>query len=121
MSLSSNDLAEKRTDWSEDRTLLANERTFGGWMRTGLASLALGLGVQAIFKEAEPTWAAKAVATVFIVVAIIIFWSAWRSTVRVRKRLDKHSVEPLPPIRMGLITALFIAGGFTLGAVLWVL
>lgn len=27
-------LAEKRTDWAEDRTVQANERTYAGWMRT---------------------------------------------------------------------------------------
>ena len=45
----SNDLAENRTDWAEDRTILANERTFAGWMRTGMASLAVAIGLKAVF------------------------------------------------------------------------
>src|SRR5687767_1548938 len=31
-----------RTDLAEDRTILANERTFAGWMRTALACVAIG-------------------------------------------------------------------------------
>ena len=31
------ELAESRTDFAEDRTVLANERTFAGWLRTGYA------------------------------------------------------------------------------------
>lgn len=38
------ELARARTKWAEDRTVLANERTFSGWARTGLTSLAVALG-----------------------------------------------------------------------------
>ena len=82
MNKSSNDLAEQRTDWAEDRTIQANERTFAGWMRTGLASVGLGLGFQAIFRATEPTWAAKSVATIFICIGIFIFWAAWEKRPR---------------------------------------
>lgn len=50
----SQNLAEERTDWAEDRTILANERTYSGWLRTGFAAIAVGLGFQAVFGEAEP-------------------------------------------------------------------
>lgn len=33
-----NGLAEKRADFAEDRTVLAHERSFTGWVRTGMAS-----------------------------------------------------------------------------------
>jgi len=35
-------LEQSRTDLSEDRTLLASERNFGNWVRTGLASVGVG-------------------------------------------------------------------------------
>jgi len=115
------DLAQDRTDWAEDRTVLANERTYAGWMRTGLASVGLGLGFNAIFRATEPTWLAKAVATIFLVIAIFIFWNAWRHACRVRVRLESHAVSPLPKSRLGLITGFFGVGTAALGAVLWIL
>ncbi|MBT8473554.1 MAG: DUF202 domain-containing protein [Marinicaulis sp.] len=121
MSPSSDDLAEKRTDWAEDRTLLANERTYAGWMRTGLASVGLGLGFQAIFKETDPTWAAKAVATIFILIGVAIFWGAWRNARDVQSRLHAHAAQTQSPRRLGLFTILFIAGSLSLTVVLWLL
>lgn len=115
------DLAQDRTDWAEDRTVLANERTYAGWMRTGLASVGLGLGFNAIFRATEPTWLAKAAASIFILIGIFIFYSAWRNAVGVLKRLHTHAAEPLPSSRLGLITGFFIFGGLTLGVVLWIL
>ena len=73
---SSSELADTRTAWAEDRTILANERTFAGWMRTGMACIALALGLKAVFKDTEYPLIAKGVAEVFIVVAILIFWAA---------------------------------------------
>ena len=121
MSPTSNEMAEQRTDWAEDRTILANERTYAGWMRTGLASVGLGLGFQAIFRATEPTWAAKAVATVFVLIGIFIFWNAWRHACKVKARLDSHSSAPLPENRLGVITGFFIFGSAALGVVLWIL
>ena len=65
--------AERRTDWAEDRTVLANERTFAGWLRTGLAAVAVAIGFQAVVSDFEPTWAAKTVATMFLVAALVTF------------------------------------------------
>ncbi|WP_262386605.1 hypothetical protein ROLI_029970 [Roseobacter fucihabitans] len=73
---SSNEMADTRTAWAEDRTMLANERTFAGWMRTGMACVALALGLKAVFKDTDYPLIAKSVAEVFIVVAILIFWAA---------------------------------------------
>ncbi|WP_319781447.1 DUF202 domain-containing protein [Oceanisphaera sp. IT1-181] len=70
------DMADTRTAWAEDRTLLANERTFAGWMRTGMAAIALALGLKAVFKDTSYTLIAKGAAEIFILVAILIFWAA---------------------------------------------
>ena len=67
---SSNELAQDRTDWAEDRTIQANERTFAGWMRTGMGALGVAIALRAVFGEFDPTWAAKAVASIFILLAI---------------------------------------------------
>ena len=41
---SKHDMAEYRTDWAYDRTLLAKERTFAACGRTGISAMAAGLG-----------------------------------------------------------------------------
>lgn len=67
------DLAEDRTKLAEDRTVLAHERSFAGWMRTGMASVGIGLGFNALFRTIDPQWVPKTVATAFLAIAIFIF------------------------------------------------
>ncbi len=116
---SKQELAEERTDYAEDRTILANERTFAGWIRTGVASAALGLGFQAIFRAVEPTWLAKLGATVFILIAVAVFYLAWRKSCNLARRMDAHTAEPLSHIEFGAIALMFSAGSVLLGAMLW--
>jgi putative membrane protein len=83
----STELAEGRTNWAGDRTTLANERTFAGWMRTGMASAALAIGLKAVFAPFEPTWVTELVATGFIAIAIFIFMAAQRQACATIARL----------------------------------
>lgn len=69
-------LAEDRTDLAEDRTLFANERTFSGWARTAMASIGIGIGFHALFRPIEPTWVAKAIATLFFLLAVFLVKAA---------------------------------------------
>ena len=115
------ELARDRTDWAEDRTLLANERTFAGWMRTGMASVALAIGLKAVFGPFEPTWAAKAVASVFILTAVLIFLAAAQKSRAAQRRIMSHDTEAQPVRRMTAVAALMIAGAIGTGAVLWAL
>ncbi len=116
-----NDLAKNRTDWAEDRTLLANERTFAGWLRTGMASLAVAIGLRAVFGEFEPTWAAKAVATVFIAAALYIFWAAQNSAAKTHERLHDHHAHGQPNQRMKVLSVIFSVAAVGVGAILWAL
>ena len=75
---------------------MANERTFAGWMRTGLAAIGIGMGFNAIFGKLEPVWLPKLLATVFISTSIIIFWVAHNKGTAVFERLDAYSAEPIP-------------------------
>lgn len=52
---------------------MANERTFSSWMGTGLGAIGVAIGMKAVLGAFEPTWAAKAVASIFIAIAILIF------------------------------------------------
>lgn len=112
-------LAEERTDWAEDRTLMANERTFAGWMRTGLASVGIGLGFNALFGKLDPAWVAKGIATLFILIGIFIFWGAQRNARAVQKRMDSHDAAPIRVSNMKLIAASMAFASVCLAAGIW--
>lgn len=114
-------MAEDRTDWAEDRTIMALERTFAGWMRTAFAAIAIGIGFRALFGEFEPPWLAKAIATMFISLAIVFAIGAERRACRAFDRLTSHAVDApkLPNIKW--IAYSISAGAALLIAALWVL
>ncbi|MFL0355553.1 YidH family protein [Erythrobacter sp. GH1-10] len=115
------ELAQDRTDWAEDRTLMANERTFAGWMRTGLASVGIGLGFNALFGKLEPAWLPKLIATMFIVIGIFVFWAAQRKGCDVHARMQAHKASPLKPTNMRLIAGFMAFGSFALAIGVWLM
>lgn len=117
----SNELADTRTDWAEDRTMLANERTFAGWMRTGMACIALALGLKAVFKDTAYPLLAKGVAEVFIIVAILIFWAAATKSKQAQRRMDDHDVEAQSHHHMTILATVLTFGAGATGVILWFL
>lgn len=115
------ELAEQRTEWAEDRTLLANERTYGGWARTALAALGIALGFHAIFNLAERAWIAKIGATLFILIAIGIIVLAHRNAFEVIGRMERHQVAALRSTNLWIITTMLVAGSVLLGVLLWMI
>ncbi len=118
---SSDELADTRTAWAEDRTMLANERTFAGWMRTGMACIALALGLKAVFKDTDYPLIAKGVAEVFVVVAILIFWAAVTKSRETQKRMDEHDVQAQSHKRMTTLATILTFGALATGVILWFL
>ena len=116
-----NDLAQARNDLAEDRTALANERTFAGWMRTGLAAIGIGVGFHALFSDFDPTWVAKAVATLFILIGVVIFCTAQHRATEIRKRLDTHQVRRVSRTNLRILAILTSAGAAILIAGIWLL
>ncbi len=113
------ELAENRTDWAEDRTIMANERTFAGWMRTGLAAVGIGLGFNALFGKLEPFWVPKAIATLFMIIGIFIFWVAQRNGCAVQDRLSSHHATPVKQLNLRIISGLMGTGAIALIIALW--
>lgn len=118
---SSNEMADTRTAWSEDRTILSNERTFAGWMRTGMASIALALGLKAVFKDTDYPLVAKSVAELFVVVAILIFWAAVSQSRKTQKRMNEHDVQAQSYQRMTILAGTLTLGAVATGVILWLL
>lgn len=117
----SQELADRRTDWAEDRTLLANERTFAAWMRTGMACVGIALGLKAVFGATDYPIVAKAVAELFILCAIFIFWAAARRSRSAQKRIDDHDAEAQSHQNMAFTAVVLTLGAAATGVILWLL
>ena len=113
--------AEERTDWAEDRTIMALERTFAGWMRTAFAAIAIGIGFRALFGEFDPPWLAKAIATMFIALAIVFALGAERRACKAFTRLSSHSVDSPKMPNIKLVARSVAGGALVLIVALWVL
>lgn len=77
--------------------------------------------MHAIFGKADPTWAAKSVSTVFVIVGIVIFWGASRAAEQVLSRLNSHVAKPLMRRKMVILSRLLSAASIALCVVLWAL
>ncbi len=108
-----------RTDLAEDRTILASERTFAGWMRTSLACVAIGVGFNALFQKMQPEWVPRAIATGFLLLAILVIISAELRASAVMKRLSAHVVVTSKTINLRLFAAATSAGSAALIIAIW--
>lgn len=108
-----------RTDLAEDRTILANERTFAGWMRTSLASVAIGIGFHAIFPTMQPPWLPRAIATAFLLLAIAVVVLAERRAAAVMRRLSAHVIVSSEVMNLRLFAGSITLGSLALIAAIW--
>jgi len=108
-----------RTDLAEDRTRLAIERTFAGWMRTAMALVVLALGLRALMRDFEPDWIPKLAATALIVAGVVIAVSGWRRAVAVLGRLESHVTESVPNQSLGLIVGIVASAYVVIAVLLW--
>lgn len=111
--------APSRTDLAEDRTILANERTFAGWMRTSLACVAIGVGFNALFSKIEPPWVPRAIATAFLLLAILVIVLAERRAAAVMGRLNAHVVQTARSMNLRLFAGAISLGSAALAVAIW--
>lgn len=116
---SSHELAEDRTDLAEDRTIMAVERTMASWMGSGMGMIGLGLGLRALFGAFEPSWVAKAMATFFMVMAIIIVQSAKNRMCKAIARMSPSWVDAPNTRGMKLVAYGISAGAVLVGVGIW--
>ena len=110
-----------RNDLAEDRTILANERTFAGWVRTALACIALGIGFHALFQKLQPAWLPRGIATAFLLLAILLVALAeWRAAA-VTKRLSTHIVSTARPMNLRIIAGIVALGAAALIGAIWLI
>ena len=117
----STDKAKIRTEWAEDRTIMANERTFSSWMGFGLGSVGIAIGLKAVFGDFDPTWAAKLVASLFLAIAIVIYWAARHQACKTLARLSDNDAEAMPTKSFTGFASMLTFATIATGAVLWAL
>lgn len=109
------------TELAEDRTLLAGERTFAGWVRTSLGCIAVGVGFHALFFTLRPAWVPRAIASLFLLLATTIVWLAARRAAAVVRRLNPHVVVSARPMNLTLIATAVSVGAAALTIAIWAL
>ncbi|HZT24541.1 MAG TPA: DUF202 domain-containing protein [Pseudolabrys sp.] len=72
--------ADRRTELAADRTVFAAERTYAAWVRTGLVSLASGIGAKSLLQPVLPHWIILLTGTVLVLFSAFCFGAAvWRN------------------------------------------
>lgn len=84
-------------DYAIDRTVLANERTYAAWIRTGLAALAAGIAIEKFLIDVMPVWSIRSIAVILILFSAAAFLlAAWRYT-HLGIKLQVADVKAVPP------------------------
>lgn len=117
----SQDDSEQRTNWAEDRTIMANERTFSSWMGTGLACIGVAIGLKAVFGDFDPTWMAKLVASLFLAISVYIFYMAQKQARKTFERLQEKDAEAVPGKSFVKLAVFMSCASLATGVVLWML
>ena len=89
----------------DPRFTLANERTFLAWIRTSLALLAGGVGIEAFTKHIFPSGWHKVLAVALIALAMCLSATACWRWLRIERAMRQHRPLPLS------IPAIVLAGG----------
>ncbi|MCJ7421426.1 DUF202 domain-containing protein [Sphingomicrobium astaxanthinifaciens] len=116
---SNHELAEDRTDLAEDRTIMAVERTMASWMGSGMGLIGLGLGLRALFGAFEPAWVPKAMATFFMLLAILVVQGAKRRMCSAINRMSANWVQEPSTKGMELVATGISAGAVMVAVGIW--
>jgi putative membrane protein len=88
---------DPRIQLAADRTVFAAERTYAAWVRTGLASLASGVGTKKVLEGIIPEWLIIVAGSVLVAFSAFCFGAAiWRE-LRPGAETKRSDAPRLPP------------------------
>ena len=109
---------DPRVLYAADRTVLAAERTYAAWVRTGLTALIAGVGAKASLGSVLPEWAILFNATLLVLFSAFCFAAAvWREERPGHDAPRRSDVRRLPRALLVLVNGglLLVARGALLG------
>lgn len=109
---------DPRVLYAADRTVLAAERTYAAWVRTGLVSLAAGVGAKTSLGDVLPEWAILFNATLLVLFAGFCFVAGvWRELRPGHDSPRRSDVRRLPPALLLVVNGglLLVSIGALLG------
>lgn len=85
----------------------------------GLGAVGIAIGLKAVFGATDPTWVAKLAASLFLAIAILVYWLARRQAVKTLSRLHESDAEAMPTRNFSLLAGVLTAATVFVGGVLW--
>lgn len=101
-------LGEVRTDWAERRTVLASERTFAAWVRTGLSCIGAGLALTQLLGELQPKWLLRTLVLGLVALGALALLFGARSYRRSARDLEATGEHSLPVWWIGTFAAVLV-------------
>ncbi len=106
-------MAEERTQRARFRTMLANERNFSAWLRSGLASIGVGLAVAELLRNTGAGLLPRIFGIILVVLGLtmsgIAFWRYQTMT-----KILEQEEAPIMPVWI----AGFMVGSIAVGSVI---
>jgi putative membrane protein len=109
---------DPRILYAADRTVLAAERTYAAWVRTGLTSLIAGVGAKASLGNVLPEWVILFTATLLVLFSAFCFLAGvWRNLFPGHDSPQRSDVRQIPRALLALVNGglLLVALGALLG------
>ncbi len=96
----------------DPRFTLANERTFLAWVRTSLALVAGGLGIETFARHAIPAWLRVTVASLLMAIGAALALGSffrWRGAEAALRRGEDLTITALAPFVSGGVAVVAVA------------
>lgn len=93
-----NEMAEIRTTYARTRTLMAAERTYSAWIRTGFTVSTAGITIGKILRQTTSSKLALLIGTTLIVLGISTFAYAWigfyKTYIYIKENYKSDEIRP---------------------------
>ena len=100
-------LMDRRTRWAATRTILAEERTFNAWLRSGLGIMAFSLAI-ARFVSFDPSWFSDLITLLFFVIGAFVIILGYRTYHQSVPVFDSDEISTIPRWIAGTLVLMLI-------------